>query len=54
MPMQVREKYLKMRCPGNEGQIQKMLRNFDKALLHPDWKDMENAQRFVHRIYSRL
>ena len=54
MPMQVREKYLKMRCPGNEGQIQKMLQNFDKALLHPDWKDMENAQRFVHRIYSRL
>ena len=29
MPMQVREKYLKMRCPGNEGQIQKMLQNFD-------------------------
>ena len=54
MPMQVREKYLKMRRPGNEGQIQKMLQNFDKALLHPDWRDMENAQRFVHRIYSRL
>ena len=54
MTMQVREKYLKMRHPGNEGQIQKMLQNFDKALLHPDWKDMENAQRFVHRIYSRL
>ena len=41
-------------CQGDEGQIQKMLQNFDKALLHPDWKDMENAQRFVHRIYSRL
>ena len=54
MPMQVREKYLKMRFRVNEGQIQNMLQNFDKALLHPDWKDMENAQRFVHRIYSRL
>ena len=54
MPMQVREKYLKMRRPGNEEQVQKMLQNFDKALLHPDWKDMENAQKFVHRIYSRL
>ena len=54
MPMQVREKYLKMRHLGNEEQVQKMLQNFDKALLHPDWKDMENAQKFVHRIYSRL
>ena len=42
MPMSVRERYEKMKkVPGLPMDIDKMIANFDKALTHPDKKDIE-------------
>ena len=54
MPMAVREKYAAMRTPKNAGQIDAMIQNFDRALLHPDAKDLEGARAFAARIYQLL
>ena len=54
MPIQVREKYNRMRNGDNGRQVDAMIRNFDMAMLHPDMDDLENAREFVGRIYETL
>lgn len=54
MPIQVRQKYQKMKTPENEKRINAMIQNFDKALLHPDDTDIKNAKRFVQKIFSGI
>lgn len=54
MPISVREKYVKMKNQDNEKQVNAMLNNFDRAMLHPDEDDLKNAKCFVAEIYDRL
>ena len=54
MPMAVREKYTAMRTQKNARQIDAMIQNFDRALLHPDARDLEGARAFVTEIYETL
>ena len=54
MPIQVREKYNRMRNGDNGRQVDAMIRNFDMAMLHPDMDDLEHAREFVGRIYETL
>ena len=54
MPIQVREKYNRMRNGDNDRQIDTMIRNFDMAMLHPDMDDLEHAAQFVSKIYESL
>lgn len=52
MPMKVRSRYETMRNPGNGEQVDRMLRNFDEALFHPDKKDFQAAARFVRSLFA--
>ena len=54
MPIQVREKYTKMKNGKNNLQIDTMIHNFDMAMLHPDQKDLNRAKLFVKDIYQKL
>lgn len=54
MPIQVREKYVKMRDSQNAAQIDSMIRNFDMAMLHPDSTDLQHAREFVKHIYESI
>ena len=54
MPMSVREKYVNMKNPQNEKQMDMMIQNFDMALLHPDEKDLQGAQKFVKDIFEKI
>ena len=54
MPMSVREKYVSMKNPQNEKQMDAMIRNFDMAMLHPDEKDLQGAQKFVKDIFEKI
>ena len=54
MPIQVREKYMRMKNKENEKQMDAMIHNYDHALLHPNTEDLENARKFVHKIYERI
>ena len=48
MPMSVRERYEKMKkVPGLPMDIDKMISNFDKALSHPDNKDVEELIKTI-------
>ena len=48
MPMAVRERYEKMeKSPVHMPNIQGMIENFDKALSHPDTKDLEDLKAAV-------
>lgn len=51
MPIQVRKRYEAMRDPSNGVQIDRMIRNFDEALLHPDKKDFADAAEFVKGLF---
>ena len=51
MPIQVRKRYEAMRDPSNGVQIDRMIRNFDEALLHPDKKDFAAAAEFVKGLF---
>lgn len=51
MPIQVRNRYEAMRNPANAEQIDRMIRNFDRALLHPDKKDFAAAAQFVRALF---
>ena len=46
MPMSVRQRYEKMTKVPN---IQQMIENFDKALSHPDQKDLENLKEIIKK-----
>lgn len=51
MPMQVRNRYEAMQNPENMQQVNRMIRNFDEALLHPNRQDFEAAARFVRSLF---
>lgn len=55
MPQSVRERYLKMKesnnCPPN---IDALIDNFDKALSHPDEKDLEKLSQKVLQTLSNV
>lgn len=51
MPFQVRKRYEDMRNPENSGMIDRMIQNFDRALLHPDKKDFAAAADFVRSLF---
>lgn len=54
MPIQVRQRYQNMKTTENEKRMNAMIRNFDKALLHPDDTDIKNAKCFVQKIFSGI
>ena len=50
MPIQVRRRYEEMAKSGqNTEQIQAMIRNFDRAMLHPDRADEQRQQILRYR-----
>lgn len=51
MPMRVRNRYEAMQTPETAAQMQRMIRNFDEALLHPDKEDFRAAAAFVKRLF---
>lgn len=55
MPSSVRERYLKMKesdnCPPN---IDALIDNFDKALSHPDEKDLEKLSQKVLQTLTNV
>ena len=51
MPIQVRQRYESMRGVSDTEQIDRMIRNFDEALLHPDRKDLKAASDFVKSLF---
>lgn len=55
MPSSVRERYLKMKesdnCPPN---IDTLIDNFDRALSHPDEKDLEKLSQIVLQTLSNV
>ena len=55
MPNSVRERYMKMKesdnCPPN---IDALIDNFDKALSHPDKKDLDNLCKRVVKARSNV
>lgn len=51
MPITVREKYEKLLEDGQQkAMAERMIRNFDQAVLHPDRNDCEQAIEFVRRM----
>ena len=54
MPISVRNKYMDMMGQGNDEKIEKMIRNFDKAMTHPDESDLRNAVAFVEGMIRKL
>ena len=54
MPMQVRQRYEVMEeNPEQRGKAQMLIRNFDKALLHPDDADIQNAVAFAREAWEK-
>lgn len=53
MPMRVREYYEQSRNAENNAQIEFKIRNFDRALLHPDTEDIMSAGDFVARLFQK-
>lgn len=55
MPIQVRRRYEEMAKSGqNTEQIQAMIRNFDRAMLHPDRADEAAAADFAGQVWKRI
>ncbi|MBS6196704.1 MAG: flavodoxin [Clostridiales bacterium] len=52
MPMAVREKYQQMLAgeKKKKAMAENMIKNFDRALLHPDREDCSRAVEFVRRM----
>jgi len=54
MPMSIRSRYEDMKeKPEYQDEAERMLRNFDDGLLHPDAKDLEEAKRSVKIIIEK-
>ena len=54
MPMQVRKRYEVMEeNPEQREKAQMLIRNFDKALLHPDEEDVQNAVAFAREAWEK-
>lgn len=54
MPMRIRRKYEDMQGTKEMGeQAERMISNFDEALLHPDAEDLEGVKLFVREILEK-
>ena len=54
MPLTVKDRYVKMITEHPEDKkLQVSLENFEKALTHPDTKDVEDAKEFARRMIKR-
>ena len=55
MPIQVRERYVKMITEHPEdANLKVSIKNFDKALTHPDKTDLENVKKWINTNIKRL
>lgn len=54
MPMQIREKYVKMITENpDDVNLKVNIENFDEALTHPDNVDLENAKKWVQNMLKK-
>ncbi len=55
MPIQVRKKYEELLEKGDQHEFaERMLHNFDEAMLHPDQNDFENVAAFAEEIIKKM
>lgn len=54
MPRRVRQKYESMLGGENQEQVQRMIRNFDEAMVHPNTSDYESAKAFVSECLEKM
>ena len=54
MRMEVRKKYEESRTPENLFHINKMLENFDEAMLHPNKEDLERVRQFTLETLKQM
>ncbi|MBQ8184891.1 MAG: flavodoxin [Lachnospiraceae bacterium] len=54
MPIQIRRKYEDMRTAQNARQVERLLANFDEAMLHPGEKDFEAARQFAREMAGKV
>lgn len=55
MPIQVRKKYETLLNTGGQQEFaERMLRNFDEAMLHPDTKDFAGIENFAEGILNKI
>ena len=48
MPLSVRERYVKMQAqPDHPANLDALIKNFDRALSHPDAEDLNNLRKLV-------
>ena len=53
MPIQVRRKYEEMWKADDNPMLERMLKNFDEAMLHPNESDFREARHFASRIAEK-
>lgn len=54
MPMQIREKYVKMITENpDDVNLKVNIENFDEALTHPDNVDLENAKKWAQNMLKK-
>lgn len=54
MPMKIRKKYEDMKDTEDMGEhAERMISNFDRALLHPDARDLEGVKQFIREILEK-
>ena len=54
MPLTVKDRYIKMMTEHPEDKkLRVSIENFEKALTHPDGKDVEHAKEFARRMIKR-
>lgn len=52
MPMSVRERYMKMKeMPDQSAKAEALIENFDRALSHPDEKDLEVLKEMIESTF---
>ncbi|HOO28485.1 MAG TPA: flavodoxin family protein [Lachnospiraceae bacterium] len=55
MPIQVRKRYETLLEEGNQREMaERMLRNFDEVMLHPDSDDFKKAAEFVEKVFKKI
>ena len=55
MPMAVRARYERMQENAQDkSSVEKMLRNFDRGLLHPDRVDLQNLEKFALECIKKI
>lgn len=54
MPIQIRHKYEGLRTLENSSTVERMLSNFDEAMLHPNEQDFEAARCFAREVAQKV